>query len=120
MQVRAKKDYTPFPPPQKPSKVDLQMESGEYFLSKEIKEARAAAERRERQAAKVQARKAQREAAYAAPEVLTALSSALRHTTTSLSTVRLSPVAQHVTREGALAGSGPGCYSRWCRGRPRA
>ena len=67
--MRAKKDYTPFPPPQQPSKVDLQMESGEYFLSKEIKEARAAAERRERQAAKVQARKAEREAAFAVPEV---------------------------------------------------
>ena len=37
-----KKDYTPFPPPQQPRKVDLQIESGEYFLSDEQKQSRRA------------------------------------------------------------------------------
>ena len=29
-----KKVYTPFPPAQQPRKIDLQIESGEYFLGK--------------------------------------------------------------------------------------
>lgn len=45
---KSKKPYTPFPPPQEKSKVDLQIESGEYFLGKQAME-RAAKERREEQ-----------------------------------------------------------------------
>lgn len=69
VQVRAKKEYTPFPPPQLPRKVDLQLESGEYFLSKEIKEAKAAEEKHAAQASKVQDRKRQRQDTFVAPEV---------------------------------------------------
>ena len=62
-----KKDYTPFPPPQQPSKEDLAIESGEYFLSEEQRQgkqrAKAQAQREARQAAKAAAR----EAAFVAP-----------------------------------------------------
>jgi ribosomal RNA assembly protein len=66
--IREKKVYTPFPPPIQPSKVDLALESGEYFLSQEQKQARAKAQQEERQASKVEERKKQREAAFIAPK----------------------------------------------------
>jgi ribosomal RNA assembly protein len=43
-----KKVYTPFPPAQLPRKVDLQLESGEYFLKPAEKEARVHRERLEK------------------------------------------------------------------------
>ncbi|SCU96324.1 LADA_0H00298g1_1 [Lachancea dasiensis] len=46
------KVYTPFPPAQLPRKVDLQIESGEYFLSKKEKEAKKLDERKKEQAEK--------------------------------------------------------------------
>jgi ribosomal RNA assembly protein len=65
--VRERKVYTPFPPPQLPSKVDLQLESGEYFMSQEQKRARVAAAKEDRQAKRTEARQAERQAAFVAP-----------------------------------------------------
>ena len=46
----AEKAATPFPPAQTPRKVDLQLESGEYFLSDEQKRAKEVERRAEQQA----------------------------------------------------------------------
>ncbi|KAI6804860.1 KRR1 small subunit processome [Hortaea werneckii] len=64
---KSKKTYTPFPPAQEKSKEDLQIESGEYFLSAQAKE-RAAKERREEaMRGKMEERKRKREEAFEAP-----------------------------------------------------
>jgi ribosomal RNA assembly protein len=66
--VREKKDYTPFPPPQRPSKIDLMIESGEYFLSQEQKMANARAAKYAEQEKKLEEKRKQRESAFVAPE----------------------------------------------------
>ncbi|KAF8736427.1 hypothetical protein AX14_000366 [Amanita brunnescens Koide BX004] len=43
-----KKVYTPFPPPQPPRKIDLQLESGEYFLKPHEKAAKEEAKRKQK------------------------------------------------------------------------
>lgn len=65
---KSKKVYTPFPPAQEKSKVDLQIESGEYFLGKQAKE-RAARERRQEQQRERQVeRKREREKDFVPPK----------------------------------------------------
>lgn len=68
LQVKEKKTYTPFPPVQQPSKIDLQLESGEYFLSQEQKVQRARAAQQEKQVQRVEENKRKREAAFIAPK----------------------------------------------------
>jgi ribosomal RNA assembly protein len=62
-----KKVYTPFPPAQLPRKVDLELESGEYFLKAKEKEAREEAKRKAKQAEATAERKKEREEVYVAP-----------------------------------------------------
>lgn len=67
--VQEKKPYTPFPPPQQPRKIDLLLESGEYFEDQKTKRQKAKAallERREQKEAEKQKR---RQSAYMPPEV---------------------------------------------------
>ncbi|OAX39139.1 hypothetical protein K503DRAFT_690266 [Rhizopogon vinicolor AM-OR11-026] len=64
----AKKIYTPFPPPQQPRKVDLQLESGEYFLKPHEREARETQQRKQKQAEATLKRRAERAEAFVAPE----------------------------------------------------
>jgi len=63
-----KKVYTPFPPPQQPSKIDLQIDSGEYFLKPREKKAKEIKERQERQEAHQAKKDKEREKVYIAPK----------------------------------------------------
>ncbi|KAG0698860.1 hypothetical protein DFH29DRAFT_809801 [Suillus ampliporus] len=64
----AKKVYTPFPPPQQPRKVDLQLESGEYFLKPHEREAREVQQRKQKQADATLKRRAERAEVFVAPQ----------------------------------------------------
>ncbi|XP_047160927.1 KRR1 small subunit processome component [Vigna umbellata] len=65
---KQKKEYTPFPPPQQPSKIDIQLETGEYFLSNKRKSAKIWQEKREKQAEKTAENKRKREEAFIPPK----------------------------------------------------
>jgi len=65
---KAKKTYTPFPPAPEKSKVDLQIESGEYFLSKDAKVRATQEERKEKQKERKAEKEKEREAAFVPPE----------------------------------------------------
>ena len=67
-QKKEKKVYTPFPPAQQPSKIDLQLESGEYFLKPQEKKEKAEQKRKEKEARVTAARAEERAAAFVAPE----------------------------------------------------
>lgn len=68
LKKKEKKPYTPFPPPQQPSKIDLQLESGEYFLSDQRKAAKKWHEKQEKQAEKTAENKRKREDAFVPPK----------------------------------------------------
>lgn len=63
----AKKMYTPFPPAQLPRKVDIQLETGEYFLQTHEKEEREARKRKDKQEQVTEERRAKRAEAFVAP-----------------------------------------------------
>lgn len=63
-----KKVYTPFPPAQQPRKVDLQIESGEYFLGKREKELKKLQEKRAQQEENSELKRQERAKDYVAPE----------------------------------------------------
>ncbi|KAL1348041.1 hypothetical protein HN51_024037 [Arachis hypogaea] len=65
---KEKKPYTPFPPPQQPSKVDIELETGEYFLSAKKKSAKKWQEKQEKQAEKTAENKRKREEAFIPPK----------------------------------------------------
>ncbi|KAI0553694.1 ribosomal RNA assembly protein KRR1 [Xylaria curta] len=66
--ISEKKPYTPFPPAAEPSKVDLQLEAGEYHIGRDAKKRMAQEERLEKQKAKKEEKKREREKDFIAPE----------------------------------------------------
>ncbi|KAH3681022.1 hypothetical protein WICMUC_000003 [Wickerhamomyces mucosus] len=65
---KEKKVYTPFPPAQLPRKVDLQIESGEYFLSKKQKQVKELQEKKAKQEEHKLAKQEEKSKDYIAPE----------------------------------------------------
>ncbi|MBE7179942.1 MAG: hypothetical protein INR71_01845, partial [Terriglobus roseus] len=65
---KSTKVYTPFPPPQQKSKVDLQIESGEFFLGRQAKERAEKERKREKMREKMEGKRAERERDFVPPQ----------------------------------------------------
>lgn len=65
---KEKKEYTPFPPLPQPSKVDLQLESGEYFMNEDMRKRKRVAQQKAERKAKSEEKKAAREQAFVPPD----------------------------------------------------
>merc|ERR1711862_871432 len=67
LKKKEKKPYTPFPPAPVLSKIDKELESGEYFLKEKERKAKEAAEKREKQGEAEQKRIDKREKSFKPP-----------------------------------------------------
>ncbi|GLD94218.1 hypothetical protein PINS_up002829 [Pythium insidiosum] len=65
--IREKKEYTPFPPAQMPSKVDKEIESGEFFMKEHERKAIKKQKKAEKRAEETQKKKAEKQAEFVAP-----------------------------------------------------
>ncbi len=65
---KPKKEYTPFPPPMPLSKIDKELETGEFFLKDSEKKARRNKERQEKQKLSAKVQVERRNQAFIAPE----------------------------------------------------
>ena len=64
---KSKKVYTPFPPPQEKSKIDLQIESGEFFLGKQAKQRAEKERKKEKMREKVEEKRKERTKDFVPP-----------------------------------------------------
>ena len=67
---KKKKSYTPFPPAQMPSKIDLQLDSGEYFLSERERKAKKLVEKQMASKEKSEEKRMAREREFVHPSML--------------------------------------------------
>jgi ribosomal RNA assembly protein len=91
--VSEKKPYTPFPPAPAQSKVDMQLESGEYFINEAQRLAKKKAEKRMQSKERAQENRLAREAEFVPPE-----EDEMRHT--KKSSRRDEPPAEEESGEG--------------------
>lgn len=68
LKIGVKKTYTPFPPAPVPSKIDLQLDSGEYFLNQQQREAKKKEEKKALAKETSRARQEKRRSEFEAPE----------------------------------------------------
>ena len=64
---KEKKNYTPFPPAMPDSKIDKELESGEYFLKEKERRLKKQMERKEKQAENAVKREEKRNKSFKAP-----------------------------------------------------
>jgi ribosomal RNA assembly protein len=67
---KKKKSYTPFPPAQLPSKIDKQLDSGEYFLSERERKSRKLVEKQSASRDKTEEKRKAREMEFVHPSLL--------------------------------------------------
>lgn len=67
-----KRSYTPFPPAQTPSKIDLQLDSGEYFLTEHQKKSQSMAEKHKKSIDRKEERRIEKEKVYEVPSASSA------------------------------------------------
>lgn len=65
---KPKKEYTPFPPPMPLSRIDKELETGEFFLKDHEKRARRTKERQEKQHIAAKEQTERRNLAFVAPD----------------------------------------------------